>query len=134
MTFETVMSHRSKLDFLRQAKEQGYRTYLYYVATDDWLINIDRVKARVKKGGHGVSRVKIIDRYFRSLNLLFDAIKLVDRAYVFDNSSSKPQLIVSVTDGREVEYEVSNIPKWVFHHFHVKLLTQKTEGAERTSE
>ena len=80
MTFETVMSRLSKLEFLRQAKAQGYHTCLYHVATEDWTINIKRVKARVQKGGHGVSRAKIIDWYFRSLVLLFDAVKLVDRA------------------------------------------------------
>lgn len=121
LTFETVMSHPSKLEFLRQAKASGYRTYLYYVATDDWNINIERVKARVQKGGHSVSRSKIIDRYFRSLGLLFDAVKLVDRAYIFDNSLT-PQLIVRINEGQEVEYEVASIPQWVYSHFHVKML------------
>lgn len=108
MTFETVMSHPSKLEFLRQAKANGYRTYLYFVATKDWAINIDRVKERVKRGGHPVSLNKIIERYFRSLGLLYEAVKLVDRPYVFDNLF-EPQLIVRVTDGREVEYEVTSI-------------------------
>jgi predicted ABC-type ATPase len=121
LTFETVMSHPSKLEFLRQAKASGYRTYLYYVATDDWHINIDRVKARVIKGGHAVSRAKIVDRYVRSLGLLYEAVKLVDRAFIFDNSL-EPQLIVRITDGREVEYEVSSISDWVYEHFHLKLL------------
>ena len=115
------MSHPSKLDFLRQAKANGYRTYLYFVATKDWGINIDRVKERVKKGGHQVSRDKIIERYFRSLGLLYEAVKLVDRAYVFDNSL-EPQLIVRITDGRDVEYEVTSIPDWVYQHFHLKML------------
>lgn len=121
MTFETVMSHPSKLEFLRHAKASGYRTYLYYVATDDWSINIERVKARVLKGGHAVSRDKIIDRYFRSLGLLYEAVKLVDRAYVFDNSLT-PQLIVRITAGQEVEYEVTSIPDWVYQYFHLKLV------------
>lgn len=121
MTFETVMSHSSKLEFLRQAKANSYRTYLYFVATKDWGINIDRVKERVRKGGHPVSRDKIVERYFRSLGLLYEAVKLVDRAYVFDNSL-EPQLIVRITNGREVEYEVSSIPDWVYEHFHLKLL------------
>jgi predicted ABC-type ATPase len=34
-TFETVMSHRSKIDVLQQAQAIGFRTYLYYIATDD---------------------------------------------------------------------------------------------------
>lgn len=120
LTFETVMSHSSKLEFLRQAKANGYRTYLYYVATDDWHINIDRVKARVAKGGHTVGRDKIIDRYFRSLRLLYDAVRLVDRAYIFDNSL-EPQLIAQITAGEEVEYKVTSLPDWVYQHLHSKL-------------
>ena len=34
-TFETVMSSVDKIEFLRKAQNQGYRTYLYFVATDD---------------------------------------------------------------------------------------------------
>ena len=34
-TFETVMSHPGKVAILAQAQNSGYRTYLYYVATED---------------------------------------------------------------------------------------------------
>lgn len=50
-SFETVMSHPDKIQLLSQAKAIGYRTYLYYVATEDPQINISRVKQRVKMGG-----------------------------------------------------------------------------------
>jgi predicted ABC-type ATPase len=43
-TIETVMSHRSKVDFLTEAQQMGYRTYLYFIATDDVAINISRVR------------------------------------------------------------------------------------------
>ena len=53
-TFETVMSVPDKVAFLRKAQQFGYRTYLYYVATEDPDINISRVRYRVKMGGHPV--------------------------------------------------------------------------------
>jgi hypothetical protein len=43
-TLETVMSHHSKVELLMQAQTLGYRTYLYFVATDDPAINISRVR------------------------------------------------------------------------------------------
>jgi predicted ABC-type ATPase len=86
-TFETVMSHRSMADLLEQAQRLGYRTYLYFVATDDPAINISRVRNRVNQGGHNVPKGKIEERYHRSLNLLIDAIHHSHRAYVFDNST-----------------------------------------------
>ncbi len=113
LLFETVMSHPSKLDFVRDARDAGYRSYLYYVSTEDPAINIGRVKARVAKGGHGVSDDKVRDRYCRSLELLKPAVKIVDRAYLFDNSGSEPQLVAEVKDGREVTLLLDYIPNWV---------------------
>ena len=113
LLFETVMSHHSKVDFLVEARAQGFRTYLYYVATADPLISLERVRARVAKGGHPVSPEKIVERYYRSLDLLLPAIKQSDRAYLFDNSGDEPRLLAEITDGREVSYQVAEVPQWV---------------------
>lgn len=115
LTFETVMSHPSKLDFLRDAQAQGFRTYLYFVATNDPNINVARVRARVAAGGHAVSAEKITERYYRSLDLARQAIKLTDRAYLFDNSGAAPELIAEITNGREVLVETDTVPAWVAH-------------------
>jgi predicted ABC-type ATPase len=88
-TFETVMSHPSKVDLLASAQQAGYRTYLYFVATDDPDINISRVRSRVKLGGHAVPEDRIVKRYHRSLDLLMQAIQHTNRAYVFDNSGAR---------------------------------------------
>lgn len=58
-SFETVMSSPDKVDFLQKTLGAGYRNYLYFVATDDPLINVSRVAYRVKTGGHNVPRDKI---------------------------------------------------------------------------
>lgn len=39
-TFETVMSSADKVALFDEAKRAGFRTYLYYVATDDPAINL----------------------------------------------------------------------------------------------
>ena len=53
-TLEIVMSHSGKVALLADAQRKGYRTYLYYVATDDPQINVSRVINRVALGGHSV--------------------------------------------------------------------------------
>src|SRR5690606_9510281 len=73
LSFETVMSSPDKVALLAQAQALGYRTYLYYVATDDPAINVARVQARVQLGGHDVPEGKIPQRYYRSLDLLLGA-------------------------------------------------------------
>lgn len=100
ITIETVMSHPSKLDLIRKAHEQGYRVYLYYVTTNDSFINVERVKARMALGGHGVSEDKVHSRYKRSLEILFDAMMLSDRTFLFDNSGKIYDLVA--------EYDGSN--------------------------
>lgn len=42
-TFETVMSSPDKVDLMCSAQRLGYRTYLYYVATEDPTVNIARL-------------------------------------------------------------------------------------------
>lgn len=112
VTFETVMSSPDKVDFLRAAQAQGFRTYLYYVATGDPLVNVSRVQNRVQLGGHPVAEEKIISRYARSLELLVSAIRASNRAYIFDNSANKPFLLAEVTDGQNLEMKTIQVPLW----------------------
>lgn len=113
-SFETVMSSRDKVLLLREAQRLGYRTYLYYVATEDPEINVSRIARRVRKGGHDVPRRKVFERYERSLGLLPEAIRYSDRAYVFDNSNEDRALawISEFTDGRDVEPRTVWVPNW----------------------
>lgn len=113
-TFETVMSSVDKIHFLKKAQECGYRTYLYYVATEDPRINIARVKHRVLMGGHSVPEEKIVSRYRRSLGLLSEAIRASNRAYVFDNSisHSATTLIAEFTDG-VLQKSPRKLPEWI---------------------
>lgn len=115
-TFETVMSHPSKVALLAKAQEAGYRTYLYYVATDDPQINISRVQNRVKLNGHSVPEDRIAPRYHRSLELLMKAIRHTNRAYIFDNSTDNADRehtwLAEITDGRTLELKTDRIPAW----------------------
>lgn len=111
-SFETVMSHPDKIQLLSQAKAVGYRTYLYYVATEDPQINISRVKQRVKMGGHPVPEDRIISRYYRSLDLLHTAVQNTNRSYIFDNSSHEHCWLAEITNGQMLEMKVNQIPQW----------------------
>lgn len=115
-TFETVMSHAGKVELLAQAQSLGYRTYLYFVATDDPSINISRVRNRVKLGGHAVPEDRIVQRYHRSLGLLMEAIRHTNRAYIFDNSGDNADRrhtwLAEITDGKTLELKTDQIPAW----------------------
>ena len=112
-TFETVMSFTDKVEFLRKAQSRGYRTYVYYVATEDPVINISRVRYRVKMGGHSVPEDKIVSRYQRSLDLLIEAIQFTNRAYIFDNSTHEHIWLAEITNGHLLEMKTDQVPAWL---------------------
>lgn len=88
-SFETVFSHRSKIDIIKKAQANGYKVYLYFVSTEDPEINVYRVKkVRVKNRGHDVPEDKIIQRYYRSMKLMYEAAQYSHQAFFFDNSKT----------------------------------------------
>lgn len=111
-SFETVMSERGKVDLLQEAQRLGFRTYLYFVATEAPEINVSRVGLRVSQGGHDVPRDKIISRYHRSLALVRDAIRHTNRAYFFDSSEATSLFVAESTDGGRPELRCDRIPHW----------------------
>lgn len=113
LTFETVMSHPSKIETLKRAKELGYKNYLYFICTEDVEINKSRVAERVRSGGHDVPPNKTENRYYRSLELLKEAVNNTYRTYIFDNSENTSKLILDVYKGKEVTYKADTIPIWV---------------------
>jgi predicted ABC-type ATPase len=116
--FETVMSHASKADFLKRACEEGYLTYLYFIATDSPCINEYRGKTRRLEGQHEVPRDKTYERYYRSLDLLPRAIESSYRAYFFDSSGTAPVWLAERTPLGALNLKVarSQSPEWYLSH------------------
>lgn len=117
-TFETVLSHRSKIRFLEMAKGLGYKIYLYFVSTVSPEININRVRQRVLKGGHDVDESRIRNRYDLSLTLLSDLVSIAHRSYIFDNSieNSQIKLFAEVNDQKQIAIPDEALPWWLVDH------------------
>jgi len=128
-TFETVMSSPDKVDLMRRAREAGFRVYLYYIATADPEINSSRVQSRVNSGGHDVPEDKIVSRYYRSLDLLYDAIRNSNRAYVFDNSTEEKEKVwlAEMTDGGQLTLNSDEVPEWFGRY-----VIDKAQGGSRS--
>lgn len=111
--FETVMSHPSKIEEIGEAKQKGYKTYLYFICIDDPEVNVSRVENRVIKGGHNVSPEKISSRYYNTLNNLMPMIENVNKSYLFDNSSEEYKLIAKISENKlSLEIDPSELPNW----------------------
>ena len=113
--YETVLSHPSKLKLLEQARKKGFRTYLYFVFTDNWHLNIERVKLRVRQGGHDVDDKKIEQRYFRSLKLFSKAANLASCSYLIDNSTSF-EMMTEIRNRKNI-FTAANYPKWLKKYY-----------------
>lgn len=98
---ETVFSHPSKADLVRDAVDQGYlvdlRVVLVPVET-----TVRRVTYRVEDGGHSVPEDKIRARYERLWPLVAQAARDADRAVFYDNSSARSpyRVVAEMVNGR----------------------------------
>lgn len=110
LTYESVMSHLSHLQFIKRAKQKGYKAYLYYVCINDPLVNIERVKQRVELGGHDVPQDKILSRYSNSLSHLYNMSMLCDKVYFFDNSNEQ-ELFAEKSENNLLKIKVSKYNK-----------------------
>ena len=112
--FETVFSSDEKLEFVRKAKDAGFFIRLFFVCTENPSINAKRIAQRVMDGGHEVPISKIISRYYKSLANAAQAIELVDRAYIYDNSveNALPQLLYRTVDGQVFKQYTDDVPEW----------------------
>jgi len=115
-SFESVFSHDSKIKELEIAKKAGFKIYLYFITTSDPIINLQRIKNRVETGGYDVPDEKVFNRYNRTLNNLYSAFKLADKAYLFDNSSEKTNssfdFFVEKNEDNIYLKESEYIPQW----------------------
>lgn len=112
--FETVFSSEEKLEFVRKAKAAGFFIRFFFVCTEDPEINVHRITKRFLEGGHEVPISKIISRYYKSLANAAQAIELVDRAYIYDNSveNTLPQLLYRTVDGKVFKQYTEDVPEW----------------------
>jgi predicted ABC-type ATPase len=127
-SFESVFSHTSKIKEIEIAKKANFKIYFYFITTSDPSINFQRIKNRVETGGHDVPNEKINERYYRTMNNLYTAFKLSDRAYIFDNSSEKSNNSFDFfAEKNENNIYLSNsnlVPQW-FDEFVLKKLNNE---------
>ncbi|MFZ0131681.1 MAG: zeta toxin family protein [Desulfobacterales bacterium] len=110
---ETVFSHESKIDFVAQAKANGYKIILVYIHLFDSSLNEARVQQRVAEGGHSVPAEKIHARIPRTMKHIKTALSIVDEARILDNSSrDNPFEPIIVMKAGRVDARVNPLPEW----------------------
>ena len=120
-SFETVMSHPSKLEIFKNAQAAGFKNYLYFISTESADINVNRVQERSQKGGHPVNEQKIRERYLRSMALLSEMIPYCRRCFIFDNSTDSYRLIAEIENGNIIKSHSDDLPDWIDTYVLLKL-------------
>ena len=115
-SFETVFSHPAQIDILRRAQAAGFKTYMYFVATENPVINVNRIKERVALGGHNVPEEKTRSRYLRCMEQVRYALPYLNRAYFFDNSMEQSLYLAEYESEVGFTLHSELLPSW-FRHF-----------------
>lgn len=113
---ETVFSDPvgDKRRFLREAQDVGYTVFLVFIGIDSPELSIGRIIQRVEDGGHDVPDEKIRERFPRTLANLRQAVKSVDYAYLFDNSSyDEPYRLLATFERGRMTRRTAVLPDWI---------------------
>ncbi|MBC2426170.1 MULTISPECIES: zeta toxin family protein [Clostridium] len=107
---ETTLSGKSIIRNIMTAKEKGFYVVMNYIGVDSPETAKERVKIRVRKGGHGISDSDIERRYYESLNNIKEVIGICDEISIYDNTDRFRE-IMDFQNGILV-WADKNIPKW----------------------
>jgi len=110
--FETTLATKSYKSKVILAQKKNYTVTLLFF----WLQNVDlaieRVKTRVKEGGHNIETEVIRRRYINGIKNLFAIyLSVVDEVLIYDNSGGKPELIAEKT----LESEITILNEFKFN-------------------
>lgn len=108
---ETTLTGRSELNFMKQARDRGYKLNLVYVGVRDIEQSRSRVAERTRSGGHPVPIADILRRFDRSMQNLPPAMRLSDRVLVLDNSGARERLLLRIENGR-AGHVARRMPAW----------------------
>lgn len=97
---ETVFSHPSKLDLIHTAHRAGFTVVVHVLLIPEDLA-VERVRHRVRAGGHDVPEEKIRGRHRRLWVPVAEAIASADIGTVYDNSRLRGPRIVAQLSGGE---------------------------------
>lgn len=121
-TFETTLGGNTMPALLAEAAQRGLQVHVFYVGLDNADTCIERVRQRVRAGGHDISDADIRRRYRHSLINLVKLLPVLTGLRVYDNSASadpalgqapRPVLVLHMDRGRIVgPPDLSSTPAW----------------------
>lgn len=109
---ESTLAGKGTTKRIKAAKANGYYLTGYFIGINNVLINIERVRMRVQKGGHNIPENLIRKRYTESIDNLLSIYKCFDELHIIDNSNTYYQLQTSIYQGQLIHH-ANSIESWV---------------------
>lgn len=86
--FETTLSTRSYIKTIEKARKNDYEITLLFFWLDSVDLAIERVRTRVKEGGHNIPEKIIKRRYYSGMKNLFELYTPVSDYWIIVNNSN----------------------------------------------
>jgi len=120
--FETTLGANTIPRLLAQAASQGIELNVWYVGLSSPELHIERVQARVRRGGHAIAAEHIHRRYEHSRLNLIELLPRITALRVYDNSVDadpaagkipKPKLVLHMENRKILNpRDFKNTPTW----------------------
>jgi predicted ABC-type ATPase len=120
--FETTLGGNTISRLLAQASEVSIEIFVWFVGLKSPELHIERVRARVRAGGHDIPEAKIRERYDRSRMNLIRLMPALTELFVYDNSMEadphsgappEPWQILHMSGGRLISFcDLATAPEW----------------------
>jgi predicted ABC-type ATPase len=121
-TFETTLGGNTLPRLLAEAAQRGIEVHVFYVGLASAAAHIERVRQRVRAGGHDIPEAEIRRRYRHSRINLVTLLPVLTGLRVYDNSATadpaagqapQPVLVLHMDRGRIVgPPDLTSTPAW----------------------
>ena len=99
--FETTLSGKTYVKLLQGMKKGGYLVHIFFFWITNVELGLERIKLRVRNGGHAIPEAIVRRRFGRSLpNFLRLYKPLADSWTIFDNSRDVPKMTAFEESGK----------------------------------
>jgi len=102
-TWETTMSGKTAVRWLRDARAAGYLVKGYFLWVRDLEVAIRRIRQRVVEGGHDIAEAVSRRRFLKTIQNFFGIYRpLMSMWKLFENDEPGPRLVAVEKGGRLV--------------------------------
>lgn len=125
--FETTLGGNTITKLLHQAIDTGIEVRIFFCGLKTPELHIERVAARVQRGGHNIPEDKIRERWTGSLNNMVSLAPHCSALKVFDNSipaghdGPEPTCLFYFSKGVVVPPVAEPMPEWATPIYHAAL-------------